>query len=151
MALAIGWAVFLRPTALGGPATYVVVSGTSMEPTLHSGDLVVLRAVDHYDTGDVVTYHVPVGSPGAGDLVIHRITGGDADTGFTTRGDNRDRADDWTPTATEIGGRSWFMVPAAGRWLAHLANPALLAAVLGGLTAALVVFRQPTGRSDDDR
>ncbi len=37
------WAIFLRPTALGGSASYIFVNGVSMEPTLVTGDLVVLQ------------------------------------------------------------------------------------------------------------
>ena len=40
--LVIFWLVF-APTSLGGRAAYVIVSGISMEPLYHRGDLVVLR------------------------------------------------------------------------------------------------------------
>src|SRR5690606_18206258 len=75
------WAVLFRPGSLGGPATYIVVSGTSMEPLMHTGDFVILQERPHYDVGDVVAYPVRDGT-GAGALVIHRIIGGSADAGF---------------------------------------------------------------------
>ncbi len=153
LALAVllaAWALVLRPTALGGPATYVVVSGTSMQPTLWTGDLVVLRARDHYDVGDVVTYPVPEGAPGAGDLVIHRIVGGSPGSGFTTRGDNRDRADDWTPTAAQVRGSEWFVVPGAGTVLTRLIQPPLLAALAGGVVVVLVMMGGQKGRPTDE-
>jgi len=148
--LVAAWALLLRPTALGGPATYVVVSGTSMQPTLWTGDLVVLRAAERYDVGDVVTYPVPEGSPGAGDLVIHRITGGDPDTGFTTRGDNRDRVDDWTPTAAQVRGREWLVVPHVGTALRSVGRPPVLAALAGGIAVVVVLLGGEKGRRDDD-
>ncbi|MGB7818645.1 MAG: signal peptidase I [Ornithinibacter sp.] len=146
LALTVGavlWALLLRPTALGGPTTLVIVSGTSMEPTLHGGDLVVTRARGSYDVGDVVTFRVPEGGPGAGDLVIHRLTGGTPEGGFTTQGDNRDRPDDWTPTEDDVVGSEWFAVPGAGSVLARLHDPTLLAALAGGMTVTVVLMREP--------
>ncbi len=150
VALLAAWAVLLRPTALGGPATYVVVSGTSMQPTLWTGDLVVLRTQDAYDVGDVVTYPVPEGAPGAGDLVIHRIVGGSPRSGFTTRGDNRERADDWTPTAAQVLGREWFVVPRAGSLLTRLGDPSMLAALGGGAAVVFIMLAGPRGRRTDE-
>lgn len=150
VAAVVAWALLLRPTALGGPATYVVVSGTSMEPTLHTGDLVVLRAHDSYGVGDLVTYPVPEGAPGAGDLVIHRIVGGSAEGGFTTQGDNRRQADDWHPTAEQVRGREWFTVPGAGTVLTRFTDPPLLAALAGGVAVVVVLLRSPSARRDED-
>jgi signal peptidase I len=137
------WFFMFRPAALGGPAAYVIVSGSSMEPNLHTGDLVVLRERAAYGVGDVVTYPVPDGSPGAGNLVIHRITGGSAQSGFTTQGDNRDVVDDWHPTAADVVGRQWFIVPRLGGVLSRLRSPATLAALAGGGTVVVLLLRKP--------
>ena len=58
---------------LGGPASYVIVSGHSMEPTLYTGDLVVVHQRDEYSVGDMVAFEIEGGSQ-----VIHRIVGGSA-------------------------------------------------------------------------
>lgn len=129
-ALAI-WLVALRPAALGGPVTYVVVSGESMRPTLEHGDLVVARAQPVYDVGDVVVFTTPEGP-----LVIHRIIGGDAAGGFRLQGDNKPEPDHWTPRAEEILGEAWLHVPAGGRLLGLAGGPLPL-----GLLAALATFR----------
>ena len=42
------WVVALRPQALGGPALYIVVRGSSMLPTFETGDLVVLQSASSY-------------------------------------------------------------------------------------------------------
>lgn len=140
------WAVTLRPTQLGGPATFVVVSGDSMEPTLHSGDLVLLRAQDSYDVGDIATFAVPEGEPGAGALIIHRLvdTAGDA---WVPQGDNRDRVDEWRPTDDDIKGELWVHVPRGGEHLMMVLQPPLLAAIAGGIATMWFLMREPKPHS----
>jgi signal peptidase I len=83
VALAVGvvWFVALRPVALGGPATYIVVQGYSMSGTLAPGDLVVTTAQGAYSAGDAIVYRVRSGA-GRGLLVVHRIIRADA-AGYT--------------------------------------------------------------------
>ncbi|HLS46841.1 MAG TPA: signal peptidase I [Ornithinicoccus sp.] len=143
--LVLGWALSLRPVALGGPATYVVVTGQSMEPTYHDGDLVVLRAQDAYAVDDVVTFAVPEGIPGAGALIIHRIIGG-TEEAFAVQGDNNPRPDEWTPSEGEILGAQWFSVPSGGKLLREAMNPAALAAAAGGFITMLVLLKPAPSR-----
>src|SRR5947208_4675826 len=89
---------FCLPQGLGGRAGWVLVSGTSMLPHLHTGDLVLVERQSSYRIGEVVAYRVPNGEVGAGHVVIHRIVGGNGKTGWTMQGDNRTAADLWHPT-----------------------------------------------------
>ena len=136
--LIVGWFALFGPTVLGGPATYVAVSGTSMQPTLVEGDLAVVRRADTYRPGDIVVFRVPSGEPAAGGLVIHRIIGGSA-AGFIVQGDNKAAPDPWRPSATDIAGTLWLRLPGAAVALTWLRNPALFAAVAAGLTAFVVM------------
>jgi signal peptidase len=138
VALVVAWALTLRPHLLGGPATYVIVSGHSMEPTLRTGDLVVALERGSYRAGDIVTYRVPEGEPGEGALVIHRITGGSARDGFVTRGDNREGADQWRPKPGDILGKRVLTVPSVGLVFAWVQTPVGLA-IAAGLAAFLFV------------
>ena len=140
VALAAAWAVTLRPTSLGGPASYVFVSGVSMLPTLESGDLVVLHEAERYAPGDVIAFRVPEGAPGAGALVIHRIVGGSAAEGFVMRGDNKSVADEWRPDADDVAGRLTVRLPGAGTVLAWLRQPGVFAPLLAGLAVAFVML-----------
>ena len=53
--LAVGWWL-LGPSQLGGPTSYAVLSGNSMEPHLERGDLVLTRTKPSYSVGEVVLY-----------------------------------------------------------------------------------------------
>jgi signal peptidase I len=131
--LLLAWFLLLRPVAFGGPASYVVVSGASMEPHLHTGDLVIAHAAADYHVGDVVAYRVPKGQALAGSLVIHRIIGGDAVTGLVVQGDNKNEPDPWRPKPSDIVGSSWAEFPGSGRVLLTLRTPFVLAVLLGGV------------------
>lgn len=135
---AVGWLVLLRPMSLGGPASYLVVAGVSMEPHLHTGDFVIVHHADNYVVGDVVAYPVPDGQPGAGSVVIHRIIDRSGER-FIIQGDNKDRPDPWRPTAREIIGKSWLEFPGSGRYLLALRSPVVLG-LLVGIAATYVAY-----------
>jgi signal peptidase len=144
------WFVLFRPVAFGGPAGYEVVTGKSMEPLLHTGDLVVTQSQAAYGVGDLIVFHVPSGQPGAGSSVIHRIVGGDGIQGFTVKGDNKPAPDSWHPKASDIIGRSWIELPGSGAWLLVLRRPLVLAAIIGGL-AGFWIFTSGSGSSSTPR
>jgi signal peptidase I len=130
----VAWALFFRAQALGGPATYLIVSGRSMEPALHAGDLVVASRQRTYRQGDVIAYHIPQNQAGAGALVIHRIVGGSPRDGYVTRGDNRSYRDPWRPRRGDIAGKMRLHAPRLGLLpvFAHTtAGMALIAALVG--------------------
>ena len=137
-AIVVAWFLLLRPAFLGGPASYVVVSGHSMEPTLYTNDLAVTRKQASYSTGDVIAFRVPEGEPGEGAIVIHRIAGGSPQDGFVMQGDNKNSPDPWRPIQGDVLGKMWFHVPGAGRALAFLQAPLPLA-TLAGWAAMLMV------------
>ena len=135
------------PQSLGGRVAYIMVSGHSMEPTMHLGDLVVLREQPAYRVGEIVAYHVPDGEVGAGAIVIHRIVAGNAQKGFTTRGDNNSYRDAWHPHTTNILGARWTVLPGAANVFTRLRSPFALATFSAILTA-LVAYEllKPRGR-----
>jgi signal peptidase len=126
---------FALPQALGGRAGWVLVSGTSMLPHLHTGDLVLTERRSSYHVGEVVAYRVPMGQVGAGHVVIHRIIGGNPRTGWKMQGDNRTAPDLWYPTNRDVVGAKLLRIPNAWLVLRFLHTPLFL-----GLLAALGVF-----------
>lgn len=133
LALLGAWYVTLGPTAFGGPAAYIEVQGHSMDGTYATGDLVVTREQDTYAVGDIVAFRV------GGGQVIHRITGGDGERGYTLQGDNNPDPDPWHPTDAEVVGAAWLHLPGKAHllqlpgepWFAGLAAGLVTLVVLG--------------------
>jgi signal peptidase I len=148
LALVVFWFLALRPQGLGGPAEFVMVSGHSMEPTMHTGDLVVVHRHADYGIGDVVAYRVPKGDPAAGAQVIHRIVGGDGDRGFVVQGDNRTAPDIWRPRTRDVIGSEWAYAPKVGRVILFLHGPIFIAALATTIVVCWILF-SGGGKSDD--
>ena len=125
--LAAAWVLLFRPAFLGGSVTYVTVQGVSMEPTLSTGDLAIVREQDSYGVGDIVAFHAE------GAIVIHRIVRGSAEEGYIVQGDNKEFPDLWRPSGQDILGRMWISIPWGGHVLAFLRHPLILGSVVGGL------------------
>ena len=140
------WALVLRPQSLAGPAAFVLVSGQSMLPRYHTGDLVLVERRSSYHVGQVVAYRVPEGDAVAGAQVIHRIVGGNPTTGWIVQGDNRTAPDVWRPKNGDIVGAKALRIPNAVLVLQFLRSPVLLA-----LLAASFVFVRVLTRDDESR
>lgn len=155
----LAWLALLRPASLlGGPANYVVVTGDSMEPMLHAGDLVVALTAPSYRIGDLVVYHLPRSASQffpndgkfPGRLIVHRIVGGDAANGYRMQGDNASHPDFWTVGAGDIAGRVDFKVPVGGRVLIFLRNPLVLGSLAAGFAFVFVVWPAPRKSTERD-
>ena len=145
VATVVAWGLFLRPASLGGSAGYVLVSGKSMLPHYHAGDVVLVEHQSTYHVGDVIAYRIPKGDPMAGLQVIHRIVGGDAWRGFVVQGDNRTAPDVWHPKPGDIIGAKSVRLPHAVVVLQLLRSPFVLA-----LLAGCFVFAYGFGATRED-
>jgi signal peptidase I len=138
---------FGLPQSLGGRADWVLVSGTSMLPSLHTGDFVLVEHQSSYHVGEVVAYRVPKGQVGSGHVVIHRIIGGDGKRGWTMKGDNRTAPDLWYPTNRDVLGAKLLRIPDAWLVLRVLHMPLLLA-LFAGFGVFLWIGFGGSGESD---
>lgn len=145
--LATGWWL-LAPQTVGGSMAYLAVRGSSMEPTFHPGDLVVVRAGPPYEPGDVVAYRTPASAPGLGargdasadgeeaaPVIVHRVVGLDGER-LVLRGDANAADDALRPAPQEVLGRQVARVPGVGGVFAGVRQSAgvavvAVAAVLG--------------------
>lgn len=124
------WAVFVLvcvavwivagPSQLGGSAAYVIVDGRSMEPTYRDGDLVIVRAQESYEVGEIVAYEPDIGQPFR---VIHRVVAVTDEGQYITQGDNREQPDGWLATDANIFGASWLHIPYGGKSILLLRQP----------------------------
>jgi len=138
--VAAAW--FLWPARFGGATTMVVVQGHSMEPTLHTGDLLVVRKQDHYRPGDIVVFKVVSPAGGTG-TIIHRLLAIGPDGRITTRGDNRAAPDNFNVLTTSIAGRADVMLPQGGSLL-YLLSRWWTLALVAGLMATLMLWPSAT-------
>ena len=129
--MAFAW-IILAPAQFGGQSAYVMVAGASMEPTLHRGDLVVVRETQTYEVGDVVTYRHPTIGP-----IIHRIIDRSGER-FVFKGDNNEWINSYEPVGDELIGKEWLHIPGAASLLLKLRMPAGLA--LLSLATAFIVM-----------
>ena len=100
LATALVW-----PSRLGGSSTFIIVKGSSMEPTYHSGDLLYARSASTYRVGDVAVYRVPKRGTGAGEMIVHRIRARTADGRYVMQGDNRKYDDGALPSSADLVAR----------------------------------------------
>jgi signal peptidase I len=125
---------------LGWVQPLIVISG-SMEPTIHTGDLVISRnlATGDVQAGDVVTLH----SQMTGKLVTHRVTAispnDDGTWQIEMKGDANDEPDLETYTVGESVLTPMARIPAGGKVVSKLMEPAVAVPVVVSLLALLGV------------
>jgi signal peptidase I len=95
----LGW-YFFAPSQIGGSTGYVITHGISMEPLIHTGDLVLVRPADHYRVGQVVAYHSTV----LHTVALHRIIA-ISDGHYTFKGDTYREAGSCSSGSTSHGWR----------------------------------------------
>lgn len=119
------WILWFLPNGFGGPVGVTWVSGTSMEPGLYTGDLVITYEQPTYDVGDVVSFEIPQGG-----VVIHRIIEITDDGLYRFQGDNRKYEDPWSLPADSIVGAAVFEVHNASKIVGLLTRPLSLAVMV---------------------
>jgi signal peptidase I len=133
LSIAALWYVF-APTNLGGGASYVMIDGNSMEPTFHTGDLVILAKASVYNVGDIVAYK---------DLkldahIIHRIIG-IQDERFIMKGDNNGWIDSTHPLQSEVLGKKYLYLPKLGKWVKWIRVPVNMSLVVGVFGGGIIM------------
>ena len=119
--LAVGLLLAIGVSMAMGYRTFSVMSG-SMEPTIHTGDVVVDEPISPLEArvGDIVTFKDP--SRG-GELVTHRLRSIRPNGGtvaMITKGDANTAVERWTVPVNGSVGRVAYRLPSAGRVIAAI-------------------------------
>jgi hypothetical protein len=96
-----------------------------MNPSIHSGDRVIVRKRSSYPIQSVAAYRDTLDKQN----VLHRIVAIDGN-GYTFKGDNNPSADAFHPTKAQVIGEKWIQIPYAGNaleWVQVPTNAAILA------------------------
>lgn len=109
-AAVVGAAVVLAALIVTSGLRFYTVMTPSMGITAPVGTLVVTRAVDGYQVGEIVTYERE------GRSYTHRIVAAEPDGTFVTKGDLNSSPDPLPVSAHEIVGRVIWIAPGLG-WL----------------------------------
>ena len=129
---------------LGTWPPLATVMSASMEPTIKTGDIVVLKKLERSPrVGDIVSVSVPPNIRaryGYPPVVIHRIVRIDAHGIVTTKGDAYKKADPFDVPTSALTTRVVATVPAAGRVFAFLGSTLGLLWLAGG---ALLLIGMP--------
>lgn len=131
--------VLPMPFGYGGA---VVLSG-SMEPTIMTDELILVKAQDSYEVDDIVVYQ------SGKMLVVHRIVEIDGDM-ITTRGDANNVNDD-PVERTQIKGRVFAHIPRVGAVVRLLKTPAATVILLAGAIASVELpFRKEKEKKEQE-
>lgn len=116
-----------------------IVQSGSMEPTIKTGSLVVIKPADSYKVGDIITFgkdtktEVPT---------THRIVADRVESGvmiYSTKGDANEDKDTREVRQNEIIGKTLFSVPYLG-YIMDFAKQPLGFILLIGLPALYIIY-----------
>ena len=131
--------VLPMPFGYGGA---VVLSG-SMEPAIAVDELILVKAEDGYEVGDVVVYQT------GHMLVVHRIVDMDGET-VTTRGD-ANNVDDGSIAMNQIKGKVIAHIPHVGKVVRLLKTPvATILLIMGAVLTVELPFLKEKEKKDEE-
>lgn len=120
LAIVAFFSVSANTSLLGNYKSLVVQSG-SMENTIMTGDIILIKALSQYNKNDVVTFKEV-----SERIVTHRIikVQDDSDTAvFITKGDANRSIDNDTVKSEQVLGKVMFVVPKIGFLVAFAKSP----------------------------
>ena len=92
------------------PVLFSSVRSNSMYPVFQRGDMLLIKRVTHkvfLEIGDIIVFKAEEGSLADSGWVVHRIIEGDHTTGFITKGDANEYADQ-SPGGTDLVKQEWI-------------------------------------------
>lgn len=137
-------AAFTALSSLDLPNNYqlLIVQSGSMEPSIHTGSVVVVKPVSEYVVGDIITFHNQDSSK---ETTTHRIFGiQEDDQGnpvYVTKGDANDAPDGRYAYAPYVIGKVFFSIPLIGYLVAFAKTlPGLIMLII--IPAVIIVYSE---------
>lgn len=125
-----------------GYGSAVVMSG-SMEPAIMTDELILVKAQERYEIGDVIVFQ------NGNMLVVHRIVDMDTDT-VTTRGD-ANNTDDAPIEKSQIKGRVFAHIPLVGAVVRLIKTPvATIALIIGAVLIVELPFQKEKEKKEEE-
>lgn len=121
------FSVFLFGLRFFSGYTLIVAEGTSMEPTIHNGDLLVTKEAGNKSSiqpQEIIVFHEPYYNKDV--IIAHRIVERIISNGtvqFETRGDNNPAPDPWAVPETDIIGVVVYIIPVFGSVILFIQSP----------------------------
>lgn len=126
-----------------GYGAAVVLSG-SMNPTLSTDDLIIVKKTDSLAVGDIIVYQEE------SSLVVHRIIEIDGET-ITTKGDANDTADE-PINIPLVKGKVVFRIPFVGKMVNFIKTPVgTLLVILAAIALIEIPHRNEKKQYSEDR
>jgi len=139
LAIAAFFSITANSSLLGNYKSYVIQSG-SMENTIMTGDIILIKSMQQYNKYDVITF-----KEGGDRIVTHRIIqvneGEAAKSDFITKGDANRSIDNDTVRQEQILGKVMFVVPKVGFLVAFAKSPFGLIILILIPSALLIIDR----------
>ncbi len=137
--VALGLLLLVSFIKVPGNIVLKIVKSGSMEPSIKTGSLVIVKPSDVYNVGDVIMF----GKDTKTQLpTTHRIIADEVRSGvfyYTTKGDANDDPDPQPVAKSEVVGRVIFDIPYLG-YILDFAKKPIGFVLLIGVPAAVVVF-----------
>lgn len=114
-----------QPTIFG--YAYAVVLSGSMADTINVDDVVITKADDLYEPGDVIMFTTE------SSIVTHRIVD-KTDEGYITKGDANNAEDNWLILDEQVIGKVVKVIPSIGKAIGFMQSP------LGMMIITLIAF-----------
>lgn len=136
--LGLGLLLALTLVPVPGNIAIKIVQSGSMEPTIKTGSIVVVKPQERYEVGDIITF----GEDGEDEIpTTHRIISDEVRSGavfFTTKGDANEAQDASAVPLSEVLGEVVLSVPYLG-YVLDLARKPLGFLLLIGIPAGIVI------------
>ena len=126
-----------------GNYKFLIVESGSMEPAIHTGSVVVVKPVESYQAGDVITFE----DRGDDKTTTHRIVDLEVISGKTqyiTKGDANNAEDTNRVSQSKVVGKVLISIPFAGYILAFAKEP--LGFILLVIVPSMIIILEEIGK-----